>query len=156
MTNAADLPAWAALPTALLLLLGAGLALTGSLGLLRLGSFYERIHAPTLGTTMGISCVLLASMLFFSVLQTRLVLHELLIAVLMVVTTPVTLMLLARAALYRDRQEGCDEVPPPPPPLPPNLSGGSPRTLVSASDTIIVREREHAERLGPVQLVSDL
>jgi multicomponent K+:H+ antiporter subunit G len=84
------------------------------------------------------------------------VLHELLIAVLMVVTTPVTLMLLARAALYRDRQEGCDEVPPPLPPLPPNLSGGSPRTLVSASDTIIVREREHAERLGPVQLDSDL
>ena len=117
MTNAADLPAWAALPTALLLLLGAGLALTGSLGLLRLGSFYERIHAPTLGTTMGISCILLASMIFFSVLQTRLMLHELLIAILMVVTTPVTLMLLARAALYRDRSEGCDEVPPPPPPL---------------------------------------
>ncbi len=156
MTNAADLPAWAALPVALLLLLGTGLTLTGSLGLLRLGSFYDRIHAPTLGTTLGIGCVLLASMLFFSVLQTRLVLHELLIAVLMVVTTPVTLMLLARAALYRDRQEGCDEVPPPLPPLPPNLSGGSPRTLVSASDTIIAREREHAERPGPVQLDSDL
>jgi multicomponent K+:H+ antiporter subunit G len=154
MTHAADIPIWAALPVALLLLLGAGLTLTGSLGLLRLGSFYDRIHAPTLGTTLGIGCVLLASMLFFSVLQTRLVLHELLIAVLMVVTTPVTLMLLARAALYRDRQEGCDEVPPPP--LPPNLSGGSPRTLVSTSDTIIVREREHAERLGPVQLDSDL
>jgi multicomponent K+:H+ antiporter subunit G len=134
MTNAADLPAWAALPTALLLLLGAGLALTGSLGLLRLGSFYDRIHAPTLGTTMGISCVLLASMLFFSVLQTRLVLHELLIAVLMAATTPVTLMLLARAALYRDRSEGCDEVPPPPPPLPspPDLPGGSPQTQVNA------------------------
>jgi multicomponent K+:H+ antiporter subunit G len=156
MTHAADIPIWAALPIALLLLLGAGLTLTGSLGLLRLESFYDRIHAPTLGTTLGIGCVLLASMLFFSVLQTRLVLHELLIAVLMVVTTPVTLMLLARAALYRDRQEGCDEVPPPPPPLPPSLSGGSPRTLVSASDTIIVREREHAERLGPVQLDSDL
>ena len=79
MTHAADLPAWAALPIALLLL-GAGLTLTGSLGLLRLGSFYDRIHAPTLGTTLGIGCVLLASMLFFSVLQTRLVLHELLIA----------------------------------------------------------------------------
>ena len=155
MTHAADLPAWAALLTALLLLLGAGLTLTGSLGLLRLKSFYDRIHAPTLGTTLGIGCVLLASMLFFSVLQTRLVLHELLIAVLMVVTTPVTLMLLARAALYRDRQEGCDEVPPPPP-LPPDLSGGSPRTLVSASDTIIAREREHAERPGPVRLDSDL
>jgi multicomponent K+:H+ antiporter subunit G len=112
MTHAADLPAWAALLTALLLLLGAGLTLTGSLGLLRLQSFYERIHAPTLGTTLGIGCVLLASMVFFSALQTRLVLHELLIAAFMVVTTPVTLMLLARAALYRDRREGSDEVPP--------------------------------------------
>ena len=77
---AADLPIWAALPVALLLLLGAGLALTGTLGLLRLGSFYERVHAPTLGTTLGIGCVLIASMLYFSVLQTRPVLHEVLIA----------------------------------------------------------------------------
>jgi multicomponent K+:H+ antiporter subunit G len=112
MTHAADLPAWAALLTALLLLLGAGLTLTGSLGLLRLESFYERIHAPTLGTTLGIGCVLLASMVFFSALQARPVLHELLIAAFMVVTMPVTLMLLARAALYRDRREGSDEVPP--------------------------------------------
>jgi multicomponent K+:H+ antiporter subunit G len=141
MTNAADLPAWAALPIALLLLLGAGLTLTGSLGLLRLGSFYDRIHAPTLGTTLGIGCVLLASMLFFSVLQTRLVLHELLIAVLMVVTTPVTLMLLARAALYRDRREGCDAVPPPP--LPPETSTAAlPHTSVSARDAVIDHERE--------------
>lgn len=126
MTDAVDLPAWVALPTALLLLVGAGLALTGSLGLLRLGNFYDRIHAPTLGTTLGIGSVLFASMLYFSVLQTRLVLHEVLIAVFMVVTTPVTLMLLARAALYRDRTEGNDGVPPRPP-APPDADGGSPR-----------------------------
>jgi len=112
MTHATTLPLWAALPVALLLLLGSGLALTGSIGILRLRSFYERIHAPTLGTTLGIGCILLASMLFFSVLQTRFVLHEILIAVFMVITTPVTLMLLARAALYRDRREGSAEVPP--------------------------------------------
>lgn len=113
MTHPADLPLWAALPVALLLLLGSGLALTGSIGLLRLRSFYERVHAPTLGTTLGIGSILLGSMLFFSVLQTRLVLHELLIAVFVVITTPVTLMLLARAALYRDRRDGNAEVPPP-------------------------------------------
>jgi hypothetical protein len=33
------------------------------------------------------------------------------IAVVLVVTTPVTLLLLARAALYRDRREGNDQVP---------------------------------------------
>lgn len=107
----ADLPAWAALITSLLLLLGAGLAFVGSLGLLRLGTFYDRLHAPTLGTTLGIGCVLIASMIFFSVIETRLVLHEILITVFMVITTPVTMMLLARAALYRDRQEGSKEVP---------------------------------------------
>jgi multicomponent K+:H+ antiporter subunit G len=111
MTPVEDLPAWAALPVALLVLAGAGLALTGSLGLLRFGSFYERMHAPTLGTTLGIGCVLAAWTLFFSALQARLVLHALLIAALTVVTTPVTLMLLARAALYRDRREGGGEVP---------------------------------------------
>ncbi|MBV1796146.1 monovalent cation/H(+) antiporter subunit G [Siccirubricoccus sp. G192] len=114
MTDAGDLPLWAALPVALLLVLGAGLALTGSIGLLRLRSFYQRVHAPTLGTTLGIGCVLLASMLFFSVSQTRFVLHEILIAAFMVITTPVTLMLLVRAALYRDRREGSAEVPPVP------------------------------------------
>lgn len=116
MTHLADLPAWTALIVALLLLLGACLTLIGSLGLLRFGSFYERVHAPTLGSTLGIGCVLIASMLTFSVLESRLVLHEVVITVLMVVTTPVTLMLLARAALYRDRSEGSDKVPPTPPP----------------------------------------
>lgn len=110
MSAAAEVPLWAALPVSLLLLLGAALAFVGSLGLLRLGRFYERLHAPTLGTTLGIGCVLLASALFFSVVQTRPVLHEILIAVLVAVTTPVTLMLLARAALHRDRQAGNGKV----------------------------------------------
>ena len=132
MMHAADLPAWAALPTALFLLIGSGLTLIGSLGMLRLGSFYERVHAPTLGSTLGIGSVLLASMLFFSVLQTRLVLHEVLIAVFTVVTTPVTLMLLARAALYRDRREDSDAVPPLPP-LPPRPSIPAPKAQASIS-----------------------
>jgi multicomponent K+:H+ antiporter subunit G len=38
--------------------------------------------------------------------------HEVLIGVFITVTTPVTLMLLARAALYRDRSEKNENVPP--------------------------------------------
>jgi multicomponent K+:H+ antiporter subunit G len=106
MTNGTELPAWAALLTALFVLLGAGLAFTGSLGLLRLGKFYERVHAPTLGTTFGMAFVLIGSMIFFSALQTRPVLHEILILIFVTVTTPVTLMLVVRAALFRDRVEG--------------------------------------------------
>ena len=52
-------------------------------------------------------------MIYFSVLQTRPVLHELLIAVFVTVTTPVTLMILVRAALFRDRSENADGVPGP-------------------------------------------
>lgn len=112
MTSAADLPAWAALLTSFLVLLGAGFTVVGTIGLLRLKTFYERMHAPTLGATGGVAAILLGSMVFFSVLQARPVLHEVIIAVFVTVTTPVTLMLLARAALYRDRSEGSTEVPP--------------------------------------------
>ena len=113
MTQAAELPWFVAVPVALLLLAGAGLTLIGSLGLLRLRSFYERLHAPTLGTSYGTGCILIASMIFFSVLQTRLVVHEIVIGVFVILTTPVTLMLVARASLHRDRLEKSDEVPRP-------------------------------------------
>jgi multicomponent K+:H+ antiporter subunit G len=113
MNGAAELPAWAAALTATLLFVGAAVTLVGSLGLLRLGSFYERVHAPTLGTTLGTGCVAIASAVYFTVLETRPVLHELLIAVFVTVTTPVTLMILVRAALFRDRSENADGVPGP-------------------------------------------
>ncbi len=110
--NGEDAPLWLVLPVSLLLLAGAAMTLLGSIGLLRLKRFYERVHAPTLATTLGIGSILIASMLYFSVQQSRFVLHELLITVFVVVTTPVTLMVLTRAALYRDRREGDPEVPP--------------------------------------------
>jgi multicomponent K+:H+ antiporter subunit G len=111
MNAAANLPAWAALLTALLVLVGAAVTLIGTLGLLRLGNFYARVHAPTLGTTLGMASILAGSALCFSVLETRPVVHEILIAVFVTLTTPVTLMLLVRAALYRDRTEGSRDVP---------------------------------------------
>jgi multicomponent K+:H+ antiporter subunit G len=112
MSQFADIPLWAALLVAFFLVLGSSLTLLGAIGLLRFESFYQRVHAPTLGTTWGIGGILIASMIFFSVVQTRPVLHEILIALFVTVTTPVTLMLLARAALYRDRTEGKKAVPP--------------------------------------------
>ena len=55
------LPLWAAVPVALLLVLAGIVTLTGSIGLLRLRSFHERMHAPTMGMTMGVFCVALAA-----------------------------------------------------------------------------------------------
>ena len=112
MTPAELLPAWAAILVALLVLVGAGLALIGAIGTLRLDWFFERVHAPTLGTSWGTGAIVLASILCFSVLGSRLVVHEILIGIFITVTTPVTLMLLARAVLYRERAEGREGVPP--------------------------------------------
>ena len=67
--------------------------------------------APTLGTSWGTGGIVMASMIFFTVLATRPVVHEILIGIFVTATTPVTLMLLARAALHRDRSEGNPDVP---------------------------------------------
>lgn len=112
MTHLAELPTWAQLLASFFLLVGACVTLIGAVGLITLRDFYDRIHAPTLGTTWGAGGILLASIIIFSALQSRPVLHEVLIAVFVTVTTPVVLMLLGRAALYRDRTEGVTTVPP--------------------------------------------
>ncbi|MFC3127761.1 monovalent cation/H(+) antiporter subunit G [Pseudoroseomonas globiformis] len=119
MNELADIPLWAAVIVSLLLLAGAAMTLIGAIGLLRLPTFYERVHAPTIATSSGLALTLMASMLFFTVSQSRLVLHEVLIGIVVVITTPVTLMLVARASLHRDRLEGGDV----PPPLPRRGSG---------------------------------
>jgi multicomponent K+:H+ antiporter subunit G len=112
MTGAPDLPAWAAIIVAVLVLAGAAMALIGSIGLLRFGTFYDRLHPPTLGTSSATVLLCAASVLCFSLLGSRLSVHEILSALFMTVTTPVTFMLLARSALYRDRIEGNPDVPP--------------------------------------------
>ena len=112
MTQGIDLPDWAALLTTVFVLAGASLTLIGSLGLLRLGHFYQRLHAPTLGTTLGTGGILIGSMIFFSAVATRPILHEILIAVFVTVTTPVTFILLVSATRHRR------DVSPPSPPGP--------------------------------------
>jgi multicomponent K+:H+ antiporter subunit G len=108
---AADIPIAAAIAVAFFLLVGAALALIGAIGFLRLPTFYRRLHAPTLGTSWGIGGIMIASMIYFTMASSRLVIHEILIGIFVTVTTPITLMLLARAALHRDRAEGRSDVP---------------------------------------------
>ncbi len=110
MSGIDQLPAWAALAVALLLVLGASIVLIGALGLLRLPTFYQRIHGPALIVTLGVGSMLLASMLYFTVAQSRLVIHEMIIAVFLLMTAPVTAMTIMRAAVYRDLRAGRDDV----------------------------------------------
>ena len=98
-----DLPGWAAVPAALLLIVGGLVTLIGSVGLLRLPDFYSRMHPPTMGTTLGAGCVLLASMLVSSALLHRAVIHEVLITVFLTISVPVSAMLLMRAAVTRTK-----------------------------------------------------
>lgn len=109
----ADLPLWAAILGAVFLLLGVGLSLIGTIGLVRLPTFYDRLHAPTLATSWGAGGIIIASMIIFTAGSGRLVIHEMLIGVFVTVTTPITLMMLGRSTLYRDRSEANPGVPPP-------------------------------------------
>jgi len=100
-----DIPLWASIPASILLVMGGVISLIGSAGLLRFKSFVARIHAPTLGNTLGAACVLVASILVFSSIEQRFVIHEILITLLLFITSPVTAMLLMRAAVYRSKRE---------------------------------------------------
>jgi multicomponent K+:H+ antiporter subunit G len=101
-----DIPLWADLLASLLLVLGGILTLIGSSGLLRLPNFFARLHGPSMGNTLGLGCVLLASMVIASVTAHRFIFQELLIALFVVATSPVTAMLLMRAGIYRRRADG--------------------------------------------------
>jgi multicomponent K+:H+ antiporter subunit G len=98
------LPAWIALPAALLLILGGLFTAIGSIGLARLGTFFRRMHAPSMGNTLGTGCVLIASVLISTALANRPVSHEILITVFIVITAPMTAMLLMRAAVNRSNE----------------------------------------------------
>jgi multicomponent K+:H+ antiporter subunit G len=96
-----EISAWVAVPAAILLMVGSVVAAIGALGLLRMPDFFTRMHPPTMGSTLGAGCVLLSSILVSSAVESRPVLHALLITLFVVMTAPVTAMLLARAAAYR-------------------------------------------------------
>ncbi len=131
----ADVPLWAAILGSALLLVGAALTLIGTFGLVRLGSFYERIHAPTLGTSWGAGGMVLGSMVIFSAASARPVVHEILIWAFVTITTPVTLMMLGRAALYRDRSE--------------NNPGTLPEKAMGGPDPDRQKEGERPETVAP-------
>jgi multicomponent K+:H+ antiporter subunit G len=101
----ANVPAWAALLAACLVLAGSALTFLGAFGLVRLKTFYERVHAPTLGATLGMFLILGGSVVYFTAAEGKFMPVELLVAVFVTVTTPVTLIILARAALFRDRTD---------------------------------------------------
>ncbi|MCU0934966.1 MAG: Na+/H+ antiporter subunit G [Gammaproteobacteria bacterium] len=97
----------------LLLLVGAGFALVGSIGLARLPDFFMRLHGPTKATTLGVGAMIVGSAAHFSARGDGLSLHELLITVFLFITAPVSAHMLAKAALHLKVATRSRPAPPP-------------------------------------------
>ena len=112
---------WQDIVISVVLVLGAGFALIGSYGLAKLDHFLKRLHAPTKVSTLGVGCILLASMAYFSFSKNGLNLHELLVTLFIFLTAPISAHLLAKAALKR--RVG---LRPPPPPASTSVPAAAP------------------------------
>lgn len=105
MDMANDIPNWAAALVIFFLLLGSVIIVIGTLGLLRLRDFFQRIHGPAITITLGSGAILIASMILFTSTSQRLVIHELLITAFVFLTAPLGAMMVMRAAVYRVRRQ---------------------------------------------------
>ena len=112
MTLPSVLPAWPEIVVALLLLASGGVVLVAAVGLVRLPDFFARMHAPALASTLAAWIVTFASILHFSTRGGGLALRVWLIIIVLSITSPVSTIVLMRAALFRRRQAG-DPLPPP-------------------------------------------
>ena len=97
----------------MLLVLSGAFVMISALGFLLLDDFFVRMHPPALAYTVGSWCVVLASTVYFSALESRLVLHPWVVVVMLAMTVPVTTLLLARVALFRRRAAGVANTPAP-------------------------------------------
>lgn len=88
----------------ILVLLGAGFVLLGSIALVKLPDFYTRLHGPTKATTLGLGSLVLASLVFFNGVLGELSLQQLLIALFLFITAPVTAYMLIKAGLHQKIQ----------------------------------------------------
>ncbi|GAB4261711.1 MAG: Na+/H+ antiporter subunit G [Pararhodobacter sp.] len=99
------MPFWVELLISACLVIGGLFALVGSYGLVRLPDPMSRLHAPTKATTLGVGGVLIASMVFFFATEGRLSVHELLIAVFLFLTAPITALFIAKVHLHQHESQ---------------------------------------------------
>ena len=78
----------------------------GSYGLVKLRHTLQRLHAPTKATTLGVGGVLVASMIFFTAETGRVSVHEILIALFLLLTAPITANFIAKTYMTNNLREG--------------------------------------------------
>lgn len=86
---------------ALFLIAGGTFGFIGSLGLVRFQDFFTRQHGPSKTSTLGVGCVLIASMGYFTLTTGTISLQELLITIFLFITVPVSAHMLAKSGLHR-------------------------------------------------------
>ena len=115
-------PLWVQCLAAALIVIGSLFALAAALGMALLKDGFQRLHPPALASTCGAWCISGAARAYFSALERTPALYIWLIPILLAIIVPVSTLLIARAALFRQRQVGDPDVPPPlqvgPPPGP--------------------------------------
>lgn len=82
-----------------LLAVGSFFILLGSYGLAKLKDFFKRLHGPTKATTLGVGCILLASVGYHFFLGQDPQPRELLVTAFLFITAPISAHLMAKAAL---------------------------------------------------------
>lgn len=87
---------------ALTLVIAGVFGLVGSIGLVKLPDPMTRLHAPTKATTLGVGGALIASMLYFLVIEGSFSFHELMITLFLFLTAPITAHFIAKAWLHRN------------------------------------------------------
>lgn len=92
------------------MLIGAGFALIGTIGLLKFNDSMTRLHAPTKVGTIGIGALLLASIIHSYVFADG-SLHEFLIMAFLFVTAPISANFIAKVNIHKR----ATETPPEPP-----------------------------------------
>lgn len=98
--------------------IGTLFVLVGSFGLVKLSEFFKRLHGPTKATTLGVGCILIASIGFHALRGDGLGLREILITLFLFLTAPISAHLMARAALRLMPKQR----PPQPPPAAASLA----------------------------------
>lgn len=96
-----------------LLIIGCLFMLLGAFALIRLDGFFRRVHGPAMGSTLGIGCILLASIIYHFTNGSGVHPRELLVTVFLFLTAPISAHLMSRAALslMEDRPPHPSRVP---------------------------------------------
>ena len=82
-----------------LLATGSIFVLVGAYGLVKLSEFFKRLHAPTKASTLGVGCLLVASVGYHAFIGSDPQPRELLITAFLFITAPISAHLLAKAGL---------------------------------------------------------